>query len=129
MGRRPKGTTREEEIIEPEVPLDLQIDRVITSLRLCKATMDEASKDEYAEDYCFATCNGCPYIDEERGLDRCFELYEDAAQLLEKWKESIKPVVPRLNYRAGLANCGECGHYLLDGFQYCPECGKKVKRD
>ena len=134
MGRRTKATKVEEvtENIEVEVPLDLQIDRVIMALRLCRSTMEDAATDEDAksgeEELCIPNCISCPYLDEELGLDSCLLLYEDAAQLMEKWKESIKPVVPRLNHNAGLANCGECGHYLLDKFKYCPKCGKKVKR-
>lgn len=78
-------------------------------------------------------CEDCPYNDMGDTCERIRPLYEDAIALL-KAQEPVKPVVDIDTWK-----CGNCGHtlehqellgdnvLLHECYNFCPECGRKVK--
>lgn len=49
-------------------------------------------------------------------------------KILEK-REPIEPVVhPETKYHYEVRDCGACGYYLSNGANYCPRCGRAVKK-
>lgn len=56
---------------------------------------------------------------------------EEAEEILEllKEKEPVEPVVhPETKYHYETKDCGACGCYLSNGANYCPRCGRAVKK-
>jgi hypothetical protein len=55
---------------------------------------------------------------------------EDGFKILQllKEQEAVKP--KRINgKRNRFIKCGNCNYDLMTGFQFCPHCGREVKRD
>ena len=46
-----------------------------------------------------------------------------------KEREPVEPVVhPETKYHYEVRDCGACGYYLSNGANYCPRCGRAVKK-
>lgn len=88
-------------------------------------------------------CQDCPWVSCENlnnrkikiPADLCLDVVELMKEGLETRKNHIRllaelePVKPIVNKGNNLARCGKCGHWLLNSFHHCPECGKKVIKD
>ena len=83
----------------------------------------------------YPRCEECPYADAEGTCANLNGLHRDALALL-KAQEPVEPVVDIDTWK-----CGNCGHtlehqqllgdnvLLHEQYNYCPECGRAVKRD
>ena len=106
-------------------------ERVIKALALC------ADNNE--------TCAGCPYFPGPDDTEYCEDrMMKDALALLKEqdtvehalevlkahgWKDSGEAVKPKPTGIEPNYNCGACKMPIIQGYPFCPWCGKEVKWD
>jgi hypothetical protein len=80
---------------------------------------------------CFRTkqkpCDGCPF-NPLGGMEWPYGCGRGEAEIAEAAQEALRGAkAVRPTWRRGCASCGECGRRVIDGYRYCPLCGRKVE--